>query len=105
MRRFDRVMSMGAGAAILAAAVALSPGSAAAEGRIVVRDGTPRFVPPPAKPGWSYPDCYCTDSEGTRVEIGDHACLTIGGREVFALCDMSLNNPAWRKEADGCPSV
>jgi len=63
----------------------------------------PRFIPPPAKDGHSYPDCYCTDSEGRRVEMGERACLTVGGRDRMALCGMSLNNPAWRMQEDGCP--
>ncbi|MEM9221830.1 MAG: hypothetical protein AAGB11_05440 [Pseudomonadota bacterium] len=63
------------------------------------------FVPPPAKEGFSYPDCYCTDSEGRRVEVGDTACLRIGSREVTARCGMSLNNPAWRTQSEGCPTV
>lgn len=61
------------------------------------------FRPPPAKEGFSYPDCYCTDSKGGRVEMGERACLTIGDRSFVARCDMSLNNPTWRTEREGCP--
>lgn len=61
------------------------------------------YAPPPPKEGFSYPDCYCTDSDGQRVEIGERACLDIGGRAVTAECRMSLNSPAWRTVADGCP--
>lgn len=50
-----------------------------------------------------WPDCYCLN-RGTRVEIGDLSCLTVGGRSFLALCDMSLNNPAWRDTGEGCPS-
>ncbi|MEM0906753.1 MAG: hypothetical protein AAGJ94_05265 [Pseudomonadota bacterium] len=63
------------------------------------------FTPPPAKEGFSYPDCYCTDSNGSRVELGELACLTVGRRQVLALCGMSQNNPAWRTQQEGCPSV
>ncbi|MEM1277755.1 MAG: hypothetical protein AAGH74_14615 [Pseudomonadota bacterium] len=63
------------------------------------------FNPPPAKEGYSYPDCFCTDSEGERVELGQHVCLQIGSRQVWAYCDMSQNNPAWRHQEGGCPSV
>ncbi|MEO1102384.1 MAG: hypothetical protein AAFW98_01415 [Pseudomonadota bacterium] len=63
----------------------------------------PRFVPPPAKEGFNYPDCYCTDSNGNRVEIGQRACLTIGRKQVTAVCGMSLNSPAWRNQSEGCP--
>ena len=67
--------------------------------------GNPNYNPPPAKDGYSYPDCYCTDSTGVRVELGDTACLQIGSRRVLARCDMSVNNPTWRHEAEGCPGV
>ncbi len=63
------------------------------------------FHPPPAKDGFSYPDCYCTDSKGRRVEMGERACLTIGDRSFVARCGMSLNNPAWRTEQEGCPTT
>jgi len=65
--------------------------------------GSGGFVPPPPKEGFSYPDCYCTDSDGRRIEVGERACLVIGGREVTAECRMSLNSPAWRTLEDGCP--
>ncbi|MFQ5566868.1 MAG: hypothetical protein ACE5EU_10960 [Paracoccaceae bacterium] len=65
----------------------------------------PNYVPPPAKDGFSYPDCYCTDSLGQRVEMGEKACLIIGSRRVLARCDMSVNNPTWRHESEGCPGV
>ena len=68
--------------------------------------GNPNYTPAPPKQGYSYPDCYCTDSEGRRVEMGQTACLRIGDREVKARCEMSVNNPTWRYEAeDGCPGV
>ena len=63
------------------------------------------FTPPPAKEGYSYPDCFCTDSAGKRVELGERACLIIGSRRVLARCDMSVNNPTWRHESEGCPGV
>jgi hypothetical protein len=65
----------------------------------------PNYDPPPAKEGFSYPDCYCTDSNGQRVDMGKTACLVIGSRRVLARCDMSVNNPAWREESEGCPGV
>ena len=65
----------------------------------------PNYSPPPAKEGFSYPDCYCTDSLGQRVEMGQMACLTIGSRRVLARCGMSVNNPAWREQSEGCPGV
>lgn len=59
---------------------------------------------PPAK-GFRYPDCFCTDSEGKRVEMGQTSCLQIGSKQFLAQCDMSLNNPIWRRVSDGCPNV
>ena len=47
-------------------------------------------------------DCYCTDSSGTRVELGESICLQVGGRMFTAQCQMSLNVPMWRETGDGC---
>lgn len=49
-------------------------------------------------------DCYCTDRMGDRVELGDTICLTVDGKSFLAQCQMSLNNPMWRKISDGCLS-
>lgn len=49
-------------------------------------------------------DCYCTDRNGDRVELGQTICLRVDGRMFMAQCQMSLNNPMWRKVADGCLS-
>ncbi len=49
-------------------------------------------------------DCYCTDSGGERVEMGEMICLHVGGRSFMAQCQMSLNNPMWREISDGCLS-
>ena len=49
-------------------------------------------------------DCYCTDSTGSRVELGESICLQVGGRMFTAQCQMSLNVPMWRETADGCMS-
>ncbi len=65
----------------------------------------PNFVQPPAKDGFKYPECYCTDSLGQRVEMGKMACLIIGTRRVLARCDISVNNPTWREQSEGCPGV
>jgi len=48
--------------------------------------------------------CYCTDSEGARVELGEVICLTVDGRMFRARCAMSLNVPTWRELGDGCLS-
>ena len=85
----------------IALALALSAPGAALAGPIANND----YVPHPPAPGYSYPDCYCTDSQGKRVDMGQTTCLTIGSKKITARCDMSLNNPAWRTESEGCPGV
>lgn len=49
-------------------------------------------------------DCYCTDTGGGRVELGEMICLHVDGKSFMAQCQMSLNNPMWRKIQDGCLS-
>lgn len=47
-------------------------------------------------------ECYCTDSTGGRVELGESICLQVDGNMFMAQCQMSLNVPMWRKVQDGC---
>ncbi len=61
----------------------------------VVADGTMNGVPI---------DCYCTDTGGARIEIGETICLQVDGRMFMAQCQMSLNVPMWREVATGCLS-
>lgn len=49
-------------------------------------------------------DCYCTDSKGSRIELGENICLTVDGRSFTAQCQMSLNVPMWREIRPGCLS-
>lgn len=63
------------------------------------------YNPPKPKEGFRYPDCFCTDSQGRRIELGQTTCLQIGSTQFTARCGMSLNNPIWRRVSDGCPSV
>ncbi|WP_420863712.1 hypothetical protein [Algirhabdus cladophorae] len=49
-------------------------------------------------------DCYCTDSGGARIELGESICLQVDGRMFMAQCQMSLNVPMWRETAEGCLS-
>jgi len=86
--------------ALMLLGIAIGPGYANAQS-----SQSPYYSVPPAKEGYHYPDCYCTDSNGQRVDMGKTACLVIGSRRVLARCDMSLNNPAWREESEGCPGV
>lgn len=53
-----------------------------------------------AKVKW--PDCFCTDTSGARVELGETICLTVDGRSFQARCEMMLNNPMWREVGSGC---
>ena len=55
-------------------------------------------------PGGKVIDCYCTDTQGARVELGQQICLFVNGRAFMALCDMSLNVPIWRDTGVGCLS-
>lgn len=55
-------------------------------------------------PGGRTIDCYCTDSKGLRVDLGESICLFVDGRAFMAQCQMSLNVPMWRKISDGCLS-
>lgn len=51
-----------------------------------------------------WPDCYCTDKTGTRVELGQTLCMVVDGRSFVARCEMSLNNPMWREIGEECLS-
>ena len=55
-------------------------------------------------PGGKTIDCYCTDTSGARVELGETICLHVDGRMFMAQCQMSLNVPMWREVAVGCMS-
>ncbi|MCX8225939.1 MAG: hypothetical protein OTI35_07690 [Sulfitobacter sp.] len=64
------------------------------------------FAPPVAAQA-TYPsgkpvDCYCTNSQGKRVELGQTVCMEVGGRLFLAQCQMSLNVPMWREVQQGC---
>ena len=49
-------------------------------------------------------DCYCTDTSGSRIELGQTICLHVDGRMFMAQCQMSLNVPMWREVQQGCMS-
>jgi hypothetical protein len=55
-------------------------------------------------PGGKTVDCYCTDSSGSRIELGQTICLQVDGRMFMAQCQMSLNVPMWREVSKGCLS-
>ncbi|GIX14828.1 MAG: hypothetical protein KatS3mg118_2787 [Paracoccaceae bacterium] len=83
----------------------LAVGAMLAGAALAEPPANPNYNPPPPKKGYSYPECYCTGSQGERVELGQTACLSIGEKRVLARCDMSVNNPTWRYLAEGCPGV
>lgn len=56
-------------------------------------------------PGGKVIDCYCTDTAGSRVELGESICLFVNGRAFMARCEMSLNVPMWRDTGKGCVSA
>ncbi|MEO0379100.1 MAG: hypothetical protein AAF252_02455 [Pseudomonadota bacterium] len=49
-------------------------------------------------------ECYCTDKQRNRVELGQTVCLQVDGRMFMAQCQMSLNVPMWREVQEGCLS-
>ena len=55
-------------------------------------------------PGGKTVECYCTDSQGLRIELGQTICLQVDGRMFMAQCQMSLNVPMWREVQQGCLS-
>ena len=67
------------------------------------------LIPVPAMadvvgPGGKVIDCFCTDTQGDRVELGQVICLFVDGRRFMARCEMSLNVPMWREQSKGCTS-
>lgn len=58
-----------------------------------------------AGPGGKVIECFCTDTSGARVELGQTICLFVDGTMFTAQCQMSLNVPMWRKLDDGCLSA
>ncbi len=61
-------------------------------------------LPDVKSPSGKTVECYCTDTHGLRVSLGETICLTVNGRSFMAQCDMSLNVPAWRDTGLGCLS-
>ena len=55
-------------------------------------------------PGGKVIDCYCTDTQGARVELEQEICLYVDGRAFMARCEMALNVPIWRDTGRACIS-
>lgn len=49
-------------------------------------------------------ECYCTDTSGARVDLGETICMFVDGRAFMAQCQMSLNVPMWREVSESCLS-
>lgn len=49
-------------------------------------------------------DCFCTDRNRNRIELGETICMQVDGRMFMAQCQMSLNVPMWREVQEGCLS-
>jgi hypothetical protein len=50
------------------------------------------------------PRCSCV-ANGRDYELGETACLSVGGRTFLAQCARVLNNTSWKKIADECPQA
>ena len=50
-------------------------------------------------------ECYCTDRNRNRIELGETVCMQVDGRMFMAQCQMSLNVPMWREVQEGCLSA
>lgn len=50
-------------------------------------------------------ECYCTNTSGHRVELGQTICLFVDGKAFMAQCQMSQNVPMWRKVEETCLSA
>jgi hypothetical protein len=48
-------------------------------------------------------DCYCINSTGGRVTVGDVACLKTNRGMREARCGMVLNNTSWIFTGKSCP--
>jgi hypothetical protein len=61
-------------------------------------------------PGVSFaspPDarCTCRNRDGSKLELGQTACIRVGDVAYLARCEMELNVTTWRKLRDGCPEA
>jgi hypothetical protein len=40
-----------------------------------------------------------------KYELGQIACIRVGGISYMARCEMDLNVTTWKKVRDGCPTA
>ena len=71
-------------------------------GAAVAQDSSAPTGPVSEPQGARVIECYCTDTTGGRVDLGETICLMVDGRAFLARCEMSLNNPIWRDTGAAC---
>ncbi|MBP1882588.1 hypothetical protein [Sinorhizobium mexicanum] len=49
--------------------------------------------------------CTCRNRDGSKYELGQTACIRVGGISYLARCEMNLNVSTWKKLRDGCPTA
>nr|WP_234818606.1 hypothetical protein [Sinorhizobium fredii] len=49
--------------------------------------------------------CTCRNRDGAKYELGQVACIRVGGISYMARCEMDLNVTTWKKVRDGCPTA
>jgi hypothetical protein len=49
--------------------------------------------------------CTCRNRDGSKLELGQTACIRVGDVAYLARCEMDLNVTTWRKLRDGCPEA
>lgn len=49
--------------------------------------------------------CTCRMRDGSKLELGQTACIRVGDVAYLARCEKDLNVTTWRKLRDGCPEA
>jgi len=49
--------------------------------------------------------CTCRNRDGSKLELGQTACIRVGDVAYLARCEKDLNVTTWRKLRDGCPEA
>ena len=51
------------------------------------------------------PICTCRNKDGSKLELGQTACIRVGDTAYLARCEKDLNVMTWRKLRDECPEA
>lgn len=51
------------------------------------------------------PICTCRNKDGSKLELGQTACIRVGDKAYLARCEKELNVMTWRKLRDACPEA